>query len=374
MLANDVDADGDALTVTVATAPAHGTAVVNANGTVLFTPAAGYEGSDGFTYAINDHQGGIASASVSITIAGAGNVAPVVNAGPDQSVDFPATSASLSGSASDDGLPGTGLTTQWTKVSGPGTVTFGNAAALSTTATFSAAGSYVLQLTASDGLLSSSDSVSVIVGADPANKGLDFGGTNAYVTFGAAPGLGVTTMTIETWFRRDGAGIATNTGSGGVVAVPLVTKGMAEAEGGNVDMNYFLGIRSTDNVLVADFEDTATGLNHPVAGTTVIPADGAWRHVAATYDGTTWRLYLNGVLEAQLVVGNFTPQSTASSTRRSGTALELDRRRRQPDAGLLQRRHGRSAYLELRPLGAADRPRLAARDRRRRPDCAAAGA
>ena len=174
VLANDVDADGDGLTVTVTTAPAHGTAAVNANGTVLFTPAAGYEGSDGFTYAINDHQGGIASASVSITIAGAGNVAPVVNAGPDQSVDFPATSASLSGSATDDGQPGTGLTTQWTKVSGPGTVAFGNAAALSTTATFSAAGSYVLQLTASDGLLSSSDSVSVIVGANPANKGPRF--------------------------------------------------------------------------------------------------------------------------------------------------------------------------------------------------------
>ena len=28
-------------------------------------------------------------------------------------------------------------------------------------------------------------------------------------------------------------------------------------------MNYFLGIRQTDNVLVADFEDTATGLEPP---------------------------------------------------------------------------------------------------------------
>jgi hypothetical protein len=37
-------------------------------------------------------------------------------------------------------------------VSGPGTVTFGNASALTTTATFSAAGVYVLQLTAVDSL------------------------------------------------------------------------------------------------------------------------------------------------------------------------------------------------------------------------------
>ena len=96
---------------------------------------------------------------------------------------------------------------------------------------------------------------------------------------------------------------------------------MAEAEGGTVDMNYFLGIRQTDNVLVADFEDTATGLNHPVAGTTAIPADGVWRHVAAVYDGTTWRLYLDGVLQTQLVVGAFTPQFNSIQHAVLGSAL-----------------------------------------------------
>ena len=39
----------------------------------------------------------------------------------------------------------------WTKVSGPGTVTFANAASASTTATFTHAGLYVLRLTADDG-------------------------------------------------------------------------------------------------------------------------------------------------------------------------------------------------------------------------------
>ena len=115
----------------------------------------------------------------------------------------------------------------------------------------------------------------------------------------------------------------------GVVAIPLVTKGMAEAEGGTVDMNYFLGIRQTDNVLVADFEDTATGLNHPVAGTTAIPADGVWRHVAAVYDGTTWRLYLDGALQTQLVVGAFTPQFNSIQHAALGTRAELHGRHRQ---------------------------------------------
>src|SRR5207249_4787413 len=127
------------------------------------------------------------------------------------------------------------------------------------------------------------DTMAVIVNPSATNTAIQFGGTNAYVTFGAAPGLGASSFTLETWFRRDGVGVATNTGSGGVVAIPLVTKGMAETEGGPVDMNYFLGIRGADNVLIGDFEDLATGLNHPVAGTTAIPADGMWRHAAATY-------------------------------------------------------------------------------------------
>ena len=205
----------------------------------------------------------------------------------------------------------------------------------------------MLQLTASDGLLSASDTMSVTVSPNPAEgAAIDFGGTNAYVTFGAAPGLGASTFTIETWFRRDGAGIATNTGTGGVVAVPLVTKGMAEAEGGTVDMNYFLGIRASDNVLVADFEDTATGLNHPVAGTTVIPSDGVWRHAAATYDGTTWRLYLDGALQAQLVVGAFTPQFNSIQHATLGHRAQLDGRHR-----LARRRASSTARWTRRASG-----------------------
>jgi hypothetical protein len=179
----------------------------------------------------------------------------------------------------------------------------------------------VLLLTANDGALTTGDTVTVVVNPDAANRAIDFGGTNAFVTFGAAPGLGASTFTIETWFRRDSAGVATNTGTGGVIAVPLVTKGMAETEGGVVDMNYFLGIRQSDGVLVADFEDTATGLNHPVAGTTPVPADGTWRHAAATYDGTTWRLYLDGALQTTLVVGAFTPRANSIQHAALGTAL-----------------------------------------------------
>jgi uncharacterized repeat protein (TIGR01451 family) len=92
------------------------------------------------------------------------NQAPIVNAGPDQTITLPA-GASLSGTATDDGLPNppATVTTTWTTVSGPGTVTFANASALNATASFSIVGTYVLRLTASDSMLSSSDDVTITV-------------------------------------------------------------------------------------------------------------------------------------------------------------------------------------------------------------------
>lgn len=90
------------------------------------------------------------------------NQAPIVNAGTDQTINI-SNSANLNGTASDDGLPNSpaSLTTQWSKVSGPGTVSFGNANSLNTTAGFSAAGTYILRLTANDSALSSTDDVTI---------------------------------------------------------------------------------------------------------------------------------------------------------------------------------------------------------------------
>jgi CubicO group peptidase (beta-lactamase class C family) len=98
------------------------------------------------------------------------NAAPTVQAGADQSVELP-QSASLQGSATDDG-PASSLTYLW---SGPAGVRFAAESSASTTASFDAAGSYTLTLTANDGTNSSSDTLVVTVnpavfpGADPTN-------------------------------------------------------------------------------------------------------------------------------------------------------------------------------------------------------------
>lgn len=93
------------------------------------------------------------------------NGPPSVSAGPDRSVTLP-SSATLDGTVSDP--DGDTVTTTWSKVSGPGTVTFGDPAAVDTTAAFSAAGDYVLQLSGSDGTNPAvTDRMSVAAAAEP---------------------------------------------------------------------------------------------------------------------------------------------------------------------------------------------------------------
>ena len=73
VLANDTDAESDAITVTGVTAAAHGSTTFTA-ADVSFTPAADYCGSDSFTYSVD----GGASATVSVTVT-CMNDAPVVD-------------------------------------------------------------------------------------------------------------------------------------------------------------------------------------------------------------------------------------------------------------------------------------------------------
>lgn len=65
--ANDSDPRGSALTVVQVSAPAHGTATIVGN-QVAYTPAAGYSGSDSFTYTVRNDRGGTASATVTVTV------------------------------------------------------------------------------------------------------------------------------------------------------------------------------------------------------------------------------------------------------------------------------------------------------------------
>ena len=91
------------------------------------------------------------------------NDPPEIDAGFDQTITLGQT-AILNGTVTDDGLPSWGiLTSTWSKISGPGTVTFGNSDNPDTTASFSAYGIYVLQLTATAGQHTVDDTLIITV-------------------------------------------------------------------------------------------------------------------------------------------------------------------------------------------------------------------
>ncbi len=113
--------------------------------TVSFTKTGVYvlrlTASDGLTTVTDDTQ-------ITVHLPGA-NAPPSVSAGPDK-FGVLGSSVALSGAVSDDGLPiGSVLSTLWSKVLGPGTAVFGSATP-ATPVTLSAAGTYVLRLTASE--------------------------------------------------------------------------------------------------------------------------------------------------------------------------------------------------------------------------------
>lgn len=89
-----------------------------------------------------------------------GNRAPGVTAGPDLTVYIPAD-IQLNGAVADDMLPPELLTVNWSQLSGPETIIFGDPNAAVTTASSNTDGAYVLRLTANDGALSASDDVTV---------------------------------------------------------------------------------------------------------------------------------------------------------------------------------------------------------------------
>jgi hypothetical protein len=211
------------------------------------------------------------------------NMPPIVSAtaqpGPVTSGVWTAT---LDGTITDDGATGP-LTHTWTKVSGPGAVTFGNAAILDTTATFSAAGTYVLRLTANDGNRTAQKDVIVKLLSE---------------TFTAADG----SPWSANWTRQNVAGSAATVsiqGNEGQVAYTGV--------GG------YTNVQMVNNTALAQDTDTSVKFrtNGPGAITSLFArradANSNTYYKAAIYQGTnnlTIRRVVNGV-ETVLAVASF---------------------------------------------------------------------
>jgi hypothetical protein len=212
---------------------------------------------------------------VNITVLPAANQPPVVNAGPDQTITLPG-GASLDGTVSDDGLPNppASLTTTWSKLSGPGTVSFANASATDTTVFFSAPGDYVLRLTTNDGAAAVSDDINVTVNPAPP-------GSNIYLSAtanGSLPGVGAYAdedilafnPADNTWsLYFDGSDVGL--GSGDVDALAILPNGHLLL---STDSALSLpGVGAIDDSDIVEF--TPSSLGSTTAGTYSLYFDGS---------------------------------------------------------------------------------------------------
>ena len=107
VLANDSDPDGDALTVAIDQQGANGTAVVNQDGTITYTPVDGFTGTDTFTYQIDDGTNPAVTATVDVDVTAPG---PGIIATDDTATTAPNTAVNINVLANDIDPEGDPLT------------------------------------------------------------------------------------------------------------------------------------------------------------------------------------------------------------------------------------------------------------------------
>ncbi|MET0623972.1 MAG: DUF6531 domain-containing protein, partial [Pyrinomonadaceae bacterium] len=270
-------------------------ATTDADGRAAFTYTGSNVGTDGLQVSA-PVGGSIAYSNVVSVRWNVANRAPVVNAGADQSITPPSSSVTLSGTVTDDGLPsGAPLTTVWTKVSGPGAVTFGNAGQRATTATFGQPGVYVLRLTASDTLLTGSDDVTVSLDG-PNQSPVVNAGPDLTVTLPAGAtlvatatddGLPLNSTLSVSWAMLSGPGNVTFNPANQAAAVATFS-----APG-----TYVLQLTANDTAQSTSdsVSITVNPAVPPPTATIASPADGAevtgrTAFVGTISQGTTWRL------------------------------------------------------------------------------------
>lgn len=225
----------------------------------------------------------------------------------------------------DEWLPSVGaptiLTTTWSKVSGPGTVTFANSVATATTATFGSSGTYNLRLSATNGTISASDDL--IVTVNPSSIAYwNFNESVGATSFADSSGNSTTATCNNGCPSSGNTGNANNAvgfdGSSSSLQLSYnVAKPIFQINGSdpftiavwikpNVSVDGWRGIVGgdyTSNWLVCGGDNT-NSVGFYVQGTRLsTPANSiplnTWTHVAVTFDGTTKSIYLNGVLSVQ---------------------------------------------------------------------------
>lgn len=357
VLGNDTDPNaGDSLHVTNLGQGTGGAAVLNADGTITYTPGSTFSGVDSFVYGIADGAGLADSATVTITVgapppvnrtpvavndsgvtnvntaatiavlandsdpdadvlhvSGVTNVvngSAVVNAAATAVVFTPA--ANFSGLASfsygiTDGRGGSATANVTITVNPPATSPTGLVLAMNFD---EASGSSVLDhsglATPNNGTMNAG--VARVGGRSAAaGSALQFNGTSGMVSIPDAASLDLTSaVTISAWVRW----------SGGVDWQSLILK--ERGTSANPGLSYSLYASDPTRNRPAGFF-RLLGADQSVASTTPLPLN-TWAHIAVTYGGGFMRFYVNGVQVNQVAqTGNLT--ASANPLRIGGNSI-----------------------------------------------------
>jgi hypothetical protein len=323
LLANDTDPEGAALASLIVTIPAKGSLSLGPTGAFTYTPIGGYSGADSFNYRASDGLATSGAATVSITVLPNDTTAPSVT------MTGPAAGATVSGTVtvSANASDSTGVTGVQFLLDGAPLGAEDTAAPYGVTwlSTGVADGAHQLSARARDAAGNQATATVVTVSVlntlppppppvpgglvaaysfnegsgttliDRSGKGhtgtisgavwttlgkyggaLTFDGVNDWVTVSDAADLDLTTgMTIEAWVRPS------ILGSWRTVVLKQSPSGLAYSLYASNDRS----VAETDVSIGSD-----VGAAAPVA-----LAVNAWSHVAASYDGTMLRLFVNGV-------------------------------------------------------------------------------
>jgi uncharacterized delta-60 repeat protein len=155
VVTNDIDPDGDIVTLSSVTPPAHGTAVVSGPGTVTYTPSANYNGTDTFSYSIGDGHGNSDAGSVTVTIAPVNDAPVAANNSYGTTVNTLLTVAAPGVLANDADVDGNALTAVLVTAPTSGTVVLNANGSFTYTPAPNFTGSATFTYTARDSLATS---------------------------------------------------------------------------------------------------------------------------------------------------------------------------------------------------------------------------
>ena len=135
---------------------------------------------------------------------------------------------------------------------------------------------------------------------------LRFNGQNQWVELHNFRGFDTPAFTLESRFDWAGGGSPVPADRGLLAdGVPFITVGDSVGPALSSNIDLFFGIQASTGRLMVAFQGTPSlgvpGKDYVLLGNTpVAPRD--WHYAAATYDGQTLRLYLDGTLDGELTL------------------------------------------------------------------------